>query len=70
VLSPVVLHEGRLVATWKTIGSGQRVRLEVTMLHPYPLLGEDLLMGPAAHTERALNVSITDVVVRRADVRT
>lgn len=70
VFSPVVLYEGRLVATWKTIGPAQRVRVEVTMLHPYPLLRADLLEGPVRQTGRALGISITDVVIRRADVGT
>jgi hypothetical protein len=52
LFSPVVLHDGRLVASWKTITKGQRIDIEVTMLDPHPVLADDLF-ADADHGDRA-----------------
>ena len=42
LFSPVVLYDGQLVASWKTITKGRRTDIEVTMLDPHPILADDL----------------------------
>jgi hypothetical protein len=65
LISPVVLDEGRIVATWKTIGQGASTDLEVTMLDPHPLLPDDRVSGPVRDTERALGLRVRDLRIRR-----
>lgn len=64
VFTPVVLHDGRLVATWRTVSERSKTRLEVSMLDPGRLPTE-LFAGPVAALEAALAVQIGDVTVRR-----
>ena len=64
LFSPVVLHEGRLMASWKTITKGRRTDIEVNMLDPHPVLAEDLFSDAIAATEQVLDLKITDVRVR------
>jgi len=64
LFSPVVLYDGHLVASWKTITKGSRTDIEVTMLDPHPLLADDLFADPIAATERVLDIKITDLRVR------
>jgi DNA glycosylase AlkZ-like len=64
LFSPVVLHGGRLVASWKTITKGRRTDIEVTMLDPHPVLADDLFSDAIAATEQALDVKITDLRLR------
>jgi hypothetical protein len=64
LFSPVVLHDGRLVASWKTITKGRRTDIEVTMLDPHPVLAEDLFDEAIAATEQVLGLKITDLRVR------
>ena len=64
LFSPVVLFDGRIVATWKTVTKGRRTDLEVTMLDPHPVLTDDLFSDPVAAVERVLDLSVTDVRVR------
>jgi hypothetical protein len=59
-----VLHDGRLVASWKTITKGRRTDIEVTMLDPHPVLAEDLFDEAIAATEQVLSLKITDLRVR------
>jgi hypothetical protein len=63
LFSPVVLYDGRLVASWKMITKGQRTDIEVTMLNPHPMLADDLFTDAIAATEQVLNVTITDLKV-------
>jgi hypothetical protein len=63
LLSPVVLHDGHLVASWKTITKGRRTDIEVTMLDPHPALPEDLFAEAVAATEQVLDLTITDLRV-------
>lgn len=35
ICAPMVLSEGRIVGRWTTVGTGRRVRLDVTMLPPH-----------------------------------
>jgi hypothetical protein len=65
LFSPVVLHEGRVVASWRTLGTGRRVDLEVIMLDPYPELPEDAFTDAVAALELVLDLTIRDVRVRR-----
>ena len=64
LFSPVVLYDGRLVASWKTITKGRRTDLEVSMLDPHPPLADDLFSDAVAATERVLDLTITDIRVR------
>jgi hypothetical protein len=64
LFSPVVLHDGRLVASWKTITKGRRTDIEVTMLDPHPVLADDLFDDAVAATEQVLGLKITDLRVR------
>jgi hypothetical protein len=61
LFSPVVLYDGRLVASWKTITKGSRTDIEVTMLDPHPVLADDLFADAVAATERVLDLKITDL---------
>ncbi len=64
LFSPVVLHGGRLVASWKTITKGRRTDIEVTMLDPHPVLADDQFDEAIAATEQVLGLNITDLRVR------
>jgi hypothetical protein len=64
LFSPVVLYDGRLVASWKTITKGSRTDIEVTMLDPHPVLADDLFADAVAATERVLELKITDLRIR------
>jgi Winged helix DNA-binding domain len=64
LFSPVVLHGGHLVASWKTITKGRRTDIEVTMLDPHPVLSDDLFGDAIAATEQVLDIKITDLRVR------
>jgi hypothetical protein len=67
LFSPVVLFAGRLVASWRTITQGRRTDIEVSMLDPHPPLTDDLFGDAIAATERALDLTITDIRVRAAE---
>jgi Winged helix DNA-binding domain len=64
LFSPVVLCDGRLVATWKMITKGRRTDIEVTMLDPHPVLADGLFTDAIAATEHVLDLKITDLRVR------
>jgi hypothetical protein len=64
LFSPVVLYDGRLVASWKTITKGSRTDIEVTMLDPHPVLADDLFADAVAATEQVLELKITDLRIR------
>jgi DNA glycosylase AlkZ-like len=64
LFSPVVLYDGHLVATWKTITKGRRTDIEVTMLDPHPVLDGDLFGDAVAATEQVLDLKITDLRIR------
>lgn len=64
LFSPVVLHGGRIVASWKTITKGRRTDIEATMLDPHPVLADDLFDDAIAATEQVLGLKITDLRVR------
>ncbi len=66
LFSPVVLHDGRLVASWKTISKGRRTDIVVTMLDPHPVLADDLFADAVAATARVLELAITDLRIRPA----
>jgi hypothetical protein len=63
LFSPVVLYDGRLVASWKAITKGRRTDIEVKMLDPHPVLADDLFANAIAATEQVLDLTITDLRV-------
>jgi hypothetical protein len=64
LFSPVVLYDGNLVASWKTITKGRRTDIEVTMLDPHPVLADDLFGDAIAATKQVLDLTITDLRIR------
>jgi DNA glycosylase AlkZ-like len=64
LFSPVVLYDGHLVASWKTITKGRRTDIEVTMLDPHPVLADDVFDDAVAATEHVLDLKITDLRIR------
>ena len=72
VFSPVVLADGRLVATWKavtirtTAAEGTRAGLEVTMLPGETMLGEDAFADQAAALGRVLSIEIAELRISSA----
>jgi len=67
LFSPIVLHRGRIVASWKTLTRGSRTDIEVQMLDPHPRLAEDQLADAIAATEAVLELRVSDVHVLAAD---
>lgn len=67
VCAPTVLSDGRIVARWKTVGTGRRVRLEVAMLPPHRPLPEDAFAESAAALGSALDLEIRDIRIGRLD---
>jgi hypothetical protein len=63
--APSVLHQGRLVATWRTVLRGSAATLEVTMLQRSAPLAEDQLSAPVAALSRVLDLAVEDVRVLR-----
>lgn len=67
LLSPAVLDEGRIVASWRTRPAGRgRSTVEVQLLAPYRRLTEDRFTEPVAALERVLDLRVTDVRVLAA----
>jgi hypothetical protein len=62
--APVVLQEGRLVATWRSVVTASAVRLEVRPLSRCRRPAEDALAEPAAAVALALGRPLADVQVR------
>lgn len=63
VYAPTVLHDGRIVARWRTVTQGRRTSLEVTMLDPHPRLADDLFTDPVRAVELALGLTVADLRV-------
>ena len=63
VCAPMVLSDGRIVARWKTIGTGRRVRLEVTMLPPHPPLPDVAFEQAVGALEAVLDLEVRDLRV-------
>ncbi len=63
VCAPMVLSEGRIVARWKTIGAGRRVRLEVTMLPGHSPLPDAALGDAVAALQAVLDLDVRDIRV-------
>lgn len=61
----IVLHDGRIVATWKPLANGNRVRIEVRMLPGHSPLREEELAGPVGDVEAALAIEVDDVDIAR-----
>jgi hypothetical protein len=63
VCAPPVLRDGRIVARWKTVGTGRRVRVEVRMLPPHRPLAEEAF-GPAVGAlSSVLDLQVRDIAV-------
>lgn len=63
VCRPTVLSDGRIVARWRTVGTGRRVRLEVTMLPPHPLMSPESLAPAVTAVATALDLEVRDITV-------
>lgn len=61
VFSPVVLAEGRLVATWKTVAAGRRTDLAITMLPGESRLSEASVADQVSALSAVLDLAIGDV---------
>jgi Winged helix DNA-binding domain len=61
VVSPGVLHHGRLVGLWRLVGSGRRRDVEVRPFPGESAPAESELAGPVADVARALDVEVRDV---------
>jgi hypothetical protein len=67
LFAPIVLLDGQIVATWKTLAAGQRTAIEVRMLDPHPPAPEHLFADAVAATEEVLALRIDDVRVLAAN---
>lgn len=63
LFSPVVLHDQRLVATWRTIARGRRTAIEITMLPGLRPLPEDTFTAAAEDVATALNLDLAELRV-------
>src|SRR6185312_1335429 len=63
VFSPVVLADGRLVATWKTVTDRTQTRLEIAMLPGESVLGADAFAPQLVALGRVLALDIGEVRV-------
>ena len=63
LFAPIVLSDGVIVASWRTLTRGSRTDIEVRMLDPHPPLPTDMFTEAVAATERVLDLKVTDVRV-------
>ena len=63
LFAPIVLYDGLIVASWRTLTKGSRTDIEVRMLDPHPSLATDLFNEAVAATERTLDLTVTDIRV-------
>lgn len=63
LFAPVVLHDGRLVATWRTVTQRGHTDLEVRMLSSPRSVAPDLVADAAGDVSAALGLPITDIRV-------
>lgn len=63
LFSPVVLHDQRLIATWRTIARGRRTEVEITMLPGEPARPEDVFADAVADVVTALNLDLLAIKV-------
>ena len=61
LMSPAVLRDGRIVATWYPRTKGKRTVIEVATLPAYAPVREDEIAGPIADIEAALAIEVADV---------
>ncbi|MFC7624151.1 DNA glycosylase AlkZ-like family protein [Microlunatus sp. GCM10028923] len=61
LFAPVVLHDQRLVATWRTVARGRRTEIEITPLPGESRLSEDIVAPPAQDVATALNLDLADL---------
>jgi len=67
LFAPIVLYNGHIVASWKTLTRSNRTAVEVRMLDPHPRLAEDLFSDAILATEAALAVKVADLQVLAGD---
>ncbi len=65
LFSPVVLHDQRLIATWRTIARGRRTEIEITMLPGERTPADDVFADPVTAVATALDLEILGVRVLR-----
>jgi hypothetical protein len=63
LFAPIVISDGLIVASWRTLTKGNRTDIEVTMLDPHPPLATERFTDAVAATERVLDMTVTDVRV-------
>jgi hypothetical protein len=63
LFAPIVLSDGVIVASWRTLTKGSRTDIEVRMLDPHRPLPTDMFTEAIAATERVLDLKVTDVRV-------
>jgi Winged helix DNA-binding domain len=63
LFAPIVLCDGLIVASWRTLTKGSRTDIEVRMLDPHPALATDLFTEAVATTQRVLDLTVTDIRV-------
>lgn len=63
--APVVLQDDHLVATWRTVSTGSRTVVEVTMLPGHAAPAEDLLGEAATAACQVLDLALSDVQLLR-----
>jgi hypothetical protein len=63
VCAAPVLSHGLIVGRWKTVGTGRRVRFEVTMLPPHPPLAEETLEQPVRALESVVDLEVREIRV-------
>lgn len=66
LMSPSVLRDGQLVATWQLRPNGKRTHVEVETLPEFAPVREDEIAGPIASVEAALAIDVNDVHLSRS----
>ena len=61
LMSPAVLRDGHIVATWQSRRKGKQTVIEVETLPAYAAVREDEIEGPVADIEKALSIDVADI---------
>jgi hypothetical protein len=67
LFKPVVLYDGRLVATWRSVSTRGRVGIEVSVFERGLQLPEDALAAAAADVATVLGVALAGINVLTPD---
>lgn len=65
LMSPAVLRDGRIVATWQLRPKGKQAVIEVETLPAFASVREDEIAGPVGDVEAALSIDVADVRISR-----